>query len=106
MGDTDGGLAGLDPAATVPAQRRLNGDDPNGSAWRMPSPSMISQSPRALRLEPSSQGDTPVSPYATNPPATPAGAPLWSAGRWAAASGSGGDLPQPPQARGDVPPAG
>jgi UDP-N-acetylmuramyl pentapeptide phosphotransferase/UDP-N-acetylglucosamine-1-phosphate transferase len=109
------GLAGVDPAATVPAQRRLNGDDPNGSAWRMPSPSLtgsvVGQAPRGPRLEPlepSSQGDTPASPspYTTNPPVAPAGAPLWSASRWAAASSSGGDLPQPPRARGDVPPAG
>ena len=107
------GMVGLDPAATVPAQRRLHGDDPNASAWRLPSPSMVGQAPRGPHLEslePAAQGDAPISPspsaYATNPPTASAGAPLWSASRWAAASGSGGDLPQPPQARGDIPPAG
>lgn len=80
----------------------------------MPSPSltssMVGQTPRGPRLdplEPSGQSDAPasLSPYATNPPGAPAGAPLWSASRWAAASSSGGDLPQPP-VRGDVPPVG
>ena len=109
------GMAGVDPAATVPTQQRLHGDDPNGSAWRMPSPlltgSVVGQMPRGPRLEslePAGQDDAPASPspYATNPPGAPAGAPLWSASRWAAASSSGGDLPQPPRLRGDVPPAG